>query len=215
MIRGAVRVLHVRFRGRLATSVVAMSLGLALAVMACGPVTPSIAPSDAAVVVTPTAPPPTTTVEPTALVAIDATLLQVLPATVDSLDVVESPEAETAALAVPELGKVGSAMAAGLAIDGPTGQFVYAVVIRLRPGALNDQVFRDWRDTFDQGACSQSSGVAGNAQAEIGGHTVYIGTCTGGLRTYHLWLNAQGLLISASSVGDSRLGELLMQNLRP
>lgn len=152
---------------------------------------------------------------PTSTVAIDPSLLAILPATVDGIELVESPEAESAALAGPELAAVGSAMAAGLAVDAATGQFVYAVVVRLKPAAMNDTVFRDWRDSYDEGACSQAGGVTGHAEAQFGGRTVFIGSCSGGVRTYHVWLVDQGGLISASAVGERRLGELLMENLRP
>jgi hypothetical protein len=150
----------------------------------------------------------------TGAVAVDGTLLETLPASVDGLTTMESPEAEAAALGDPQLAKVGTAMVAGIAADASTGDFVYAVVVRLKPGALNDDVFRDWRDTYDEGACSQAGGVSRNAQAEIAGRTVYIGTCAGGLRTYHVWLEAQQLLVSASAAGDRRFGEILMKTLR-
>jgi hypothetical protein len=92
---------------------------------------------------------------------------------------------------------------------------VYAVVVRLLPDAMDETAFRDWRDSFDEGACSLADGVAGHAETETGGRTVYIGTCTGGLRTYHVWLEDRGVLISASAVGERRLGEHLVENLRP
>jgi hypothetical protein len=168
--------------------------------------TPSVAPSTAAS--------PSGSPGPTSPVALDPSLLAVLPESVDGIAVVESPEAETAALADPELATVGSALVAGLAVDATSGDFVFAAVVRLLPGVMDDGVFRDWRDSYDEGACSQASGVAGNAQAEIDGRTVYIGTCNGGARTYHVWLEAQGLIVSASAAGDHRLGEKLMENLR-
>ncbi|MEO7664523.1 MAG: hypothetical protein ABIV26_05300, partial [Candidatus Limnocylindrales bacterium] len=65
------------------------------------------------------------------------------------------------------------------------------------------------------GACSQASGVAGHAEAQIDGRTVYIGTCGGGVRTYHAWLAPDGVMVSASAVGDRRLGERLVENLSP
>ena len=147
---------------------------------------------------------------------VDATLLAVLPAAVDGLPVNESPEGEDAALADPILPQVASEIASGLAIDAATGDFVYVVVVRLLPGGFDDATFRDWRDTYDIGACSQAGGVAGKAEATIGGRHVFIGTCAGGVRTYHVRLVERGLLISLSAVGDQRrLGELLLKGLRP
>lgn len=189
--------------------------GLLLA--ACGP---SVTPSPTIAVPTATAaatstPGPTVSPGATPAVALDPSLLGVLPASVNGFDIVESPEAETAALADPQLATVGTAMVAGIAVDATVGEFVYAVVVRLKPGAMTDAVFRDWRDSYDEGACSQANGVAGNAQAEIDGRTVYIGTCAGGVRTYHVWIPERQLVVSASSVGDRRFGETLMENLRP
>ena len=199
------------------THAVIVSTTLAIALAACGP-TPTVAPTTfEAPIASPTQDLPTATpsVTSSSPVAIDPTLLAILPPTVDGIEMVESPEAEIAALAGPELATVGSAMAAGIAVDATTGQFVYVVVVRLEPGAMDDSVFRDWRDSYDEGACSQAAGVTGKAKAQIAGRTVYIGSCSGGVLTYHVWLVDHGILISASAVGDRRLGETLMENLRP
>jgi hypothetical protein len=149
-------------------------------------------------------------------VVVDPTLLGILPQTVDGIAMVESAEGESAALKDPNLTKVASAVASGLAIDAATGEFVYVFVVRLMPGALDDTGYRSWRDSYDEGACSQASGVTGHAETTIGGRTVYIGTCAGGVRTYHVRLDGPGLLISASAVGEQRrLGEKLVEALRP
>lgn len=157
------------------------------------------------------------TATPTAAtaVAIDRSLLDILPPTVDGLPVVDSPDGEAAALGDPLLSRVASGIAAGFALEPTGGDFVYAVVVRTFPGSMDAAAFRDWRDSYDQGACEQAGGVTGNAETEIGGRTVYIGSCAGGLRTYHLWLVERGVLISASAVGERRLGEVLVSNLRP
>lgn len=195
----------------------AFALAAAIVAAACNPA-PTAAPTNAATPFpspTQLVPTPAPSASASSSVVIDQALLAILPATVDGIEVVESPEAEIAALAGPELEQVGSAMAAGIAVDATTGQFVYAIVVRLEPGAMNETVFRDWRDSYDEGACSQAGGVTGHAEAQIGGRTVYIGTCGGGLRTYHVWLDGPGILVSSSAAGDRRLGELLLENLRP
>ena len=192
-------------------------LGLALVLAGCGPNVTS------ATLVPPPVPTPTPSTAPVSTppspeagpaVTIDPALLDVLPATVDGLEVVENPDGESAALGDPLLARVGTAMAAGFAIEPTRGEFVYAVVVRLVPGAMDALIFRDWRDSFDEGACSQAGGVVRNAEAEIGGRTVYIGTCAGLVRTYHVWLEERGLLISASALGERLMGELLIRNLR-
>jgi hypothetical protein len=198
-----------------------------LATAACGPGPVSPTPSAGAASVAPlsTLGPPSSeaTDGPSAplasggdAVVVDPTLLAVLPETVDGIVMVESPDGESAALKDANLTKVASAVASGLAIDAATGEFVYVFVVRLMPGALDDAGYRDWRDSYDEGACSQASGVAGHAETTIAGRTVYIGTCAGGVRTYHVRLDGSGILVSASAVGEQRrLGEKLVEGLRP
>jgi hypothetical protein len=152
---------------------------------------------------------------PASDVAIDPRLLGILPADVLGVPLVENAAAEDSALGDPELAKVATSMAEALAVDPATSEFVFAVVVRLKPGVMDDAGFRDWRDSFDRGACSQSDGVSRNAETQIDGRTVYIGTCAGGVRTYHTWLQADAVLVSASSLGDRRFGEVLMEHLRP
>jgi len=192
---------------------------LALVLASCGP---SIASSTVA----PTTPTPTRSPDvalesptPPASVgsglAIDPRLLEILPASVDGLAVTENTAGEEASVGDPLLDQVATAFASGFATDQAATEFVYAVVVRLLPDAMDATVFRDWRDSYDEGACSQADGVAGHAETEIDGRTVHIGTCVGGLRTYHVWLEENDVLISASAVGERRLGELLVENLRP
>ena len=195
---------------------------MAVALAACGPTASPSPPPTPTPEPTPTlAPTPTATpVPPTGetggpAVPINSTLLAVLPAEVDGLPLTENAAAEAVGSADPQLPEIATAFAAGLALDASTGQFVFAVVIGLTPGALDDGRFRDYRATFDQGACSQANGLTGTAEAQIDGRTVYIGTCAGGVQTYHVWLQPQGLLISASAVGQRGLGEILMAHLRP
>jgi hypothetical protein len=207
----------VRATTRAAAAILAIAVVLGALLGACGSTVESLRPS-AAVDPTPTAsatPEPTQTPDIGRAVAIDPSLLEILPANVDGLEVVENPDGEAAARGDPLLAKVGSAIAAGFAIDPASGDFVYAIVIRLLPNTMDAASFADFRATFDEGACSQADGLARSAETGIGGRTVYIGTCAGGLRTYHVWLDDRGVLISASAVGARRLGELLVENLRP
>jgi hypothetical protein len=145
--------------------------------------------------------------------SVDRTLLEILPSAVDGIAVEPSPDGEAAGIEDPCLARIATAFASGFAAD--LENFTFVVVVSLRSRVLDDGVYRSWRDSFDEGACSQADGVAGHAEAEIGGRTVYIGTCTGGLRTYHVWLEDRDVLISASAVGERRLGEQLVENLRP
>jgi len=150
-----------------------------------------------------------------ASVEVDPGLLQVLPADVEGVSMVESPEGEADASANASLRELADAVAAGVAVDQGSGDFVYAIVVALRPG-FDDATFRAWRDSYDAGACSEGGGgVAGHAESEIGGRTVSISTCANGLRTYHAWLATSEVLVSASAGGERRFGEKLMAGLRP
>ena len=191
---------------------------LALVLASCGVsiATPTVAP----VASTPAPTPTRALVSPTfgssaGAVDVDPALLEILPASVDGLPITENTAGEEASVGDPLLDQVAAAFASGFASDAAATEFVYAVVVRLLPDAMDATVFRDWRDSYDEGACSQADGVAGNAETEIDGRTVYIGTCVGGLRTYHVRLEDKEVLISASAVGERRLGEILVENLRP
>jgi len=197
--------------GRLAITVAAVTMVVSAACSPDGSASPSGSVASASPGPTASA---TEEASPGGLVAIDASLLTVLPPAVDGILLNESPEGEAEALRDPALAGVATRMAAALALDPASGEFVYAVVVAVRPGALDDEAYRDWRDSFDEGACSQAGGVVGRAEAEIGGRTVHIGSCAGGVLTYHVWLREPGLLVSASAVGERRLGERLVQGLR-
>jgi hypothetical protein len=200
-------------------------LGLVLSFAACsGPASsrpsseasliPSPAPSGAAG--SPVATSQASTAGPagSGLIAVDQSLLGYLPAAVGSIAVVYSPEATQSVLNDAALARSASAIAYGLAIDPATNDFVIAAVARLREGVFSDAFYRDWRSTYDRGACAQAGGVAGNAETTIGGRVVYIGTCRGGAHTYHVFLALSRVMISATSVGSKRFGEQLVMNLR-
>jgi hypothetical protein len=159
-------------------------------------------------------PPSPTPPDETTPVELDPTLLAFLPSTVGGVAVTESADEATQALADPSLGKIGSAVDAAVAVDTGTGNLVYAWVVRLRPGQFTDAIYRQWRDSYDEGACANAGGVVGRAEATIDGRTVSITSCTASVRTYHVWLEQAGILISASAIGDGRFGEVLMDNLR-
>jgi hypothetical protein len=178
---------------------------------------PSVRPSAsvAAPVTTPvTTPSPASATASTSAVAIDPSLLGVVPANVAGFAITESPEAETSAAAGPELSQVATGFAAGLAADPAGGNWAFVVVVALKPGVMSDAVFRSWRDSYDEGACSQAGGVGGHAEAELGGRTAYIASCGGGVHTYHVWLPALQRLVSVSAVGERRFGEQLVTGIR-
>jgi hypothetical protein len=207
----------------------ALLLGLGL--FGCAPAGPTVAPSLPVVAVSiPPASSPSPSLAPTTPSASDSpsarrspaaspsavwdeTLLSILPTEVAGVPLKAEPDAFAAAAADPSFGEdVGSA-AFATAFDA--GDLASGVVAKLRPGRYSAAMFRDWRDTYDAGACGQAGGVGGHAQAQLGGRTVDITTCNGGLRVYHAWLPGRGVIVSLFSLGDRRLGEQVMAGLRP
>jgi hypothetical protein len=192
-------------------------LVIALLVAGC-----ALAPSSAPVTPRPTAPPTSPPAAATACIAasaqasgvvVDASLLAVLPPTVDGFAIKESSETEAPAAQAPELSTVATRFAAGFVADQGGANWAYAVVVVVRPCLMNDAAFRDWRDSYDQGACSQAGGVGGHAEAPLGGRTVTITTCGGGLHTYHVWLADRQQLVSVASVGEQRFGEKIVSGI--
>ena len=157
-------------------------------------------------------PPPVPTPDDTTGVVLDPTVLDVLPPDVDGIPVREEPDEAANLLNTIDLGRYAAAADAAVAVDG--SNLVVAWVVRLRPGSFSEAAYQQWRDSYDQGACSAAGGVTGRAQAELGGRNTYVTSCVAALRTYHVWLKEQDVLISASSVGEARFGETLMSTLR-
>ena len=147
-------------------------------------------------------------------ITIDTTLLGILPREVSSVPVIESPEGESDAMADTVLPTIATAAVAAVAVDTSTSDLVYVLVVRLRPDVFSADTFRDWRDSYDEGACLGVSNVVGHAELNIGKHHVYIGTCANGLRTYHTWIEDRAILIAASSTGDRTFGVILLGTLR-
>jgi hypothetical protein len=145
-------------------------------------------------------------------VLLDPTVLTVLPPAIDGVPLNEDATEAATLLNTLDLGQVAEAADAAVAVDG--SNLVVAWVVRLRPGAFSETAFQQWRDSYDGGACTAAGGVLGRAQAELGGRNTYVTSCVAGLRTYHVWLEAQDLLLSASSVGEGRFGEKLMSTLQ-
>jgi hypothetical protein len=197
---------------------------IAASVAACATNLPTSAPlattTGAAPTGTPLAPesfgPPPSATEPddSAPLTLDSSLLALLPAAVNGIAVTEDADAAAEALGNQALPPIATAVDAAVAVDAGNGDLVYALVVRIRPTAFGDEAFRQWRDSYDQGACAAGGGVVGNAEATLGGRQTYITSCVGGMHTYHVFLKDQGIVISASAIGDGRFGEQLLDNLR-
>jgi len=212
----------VRIGRRLAGVLVAAAIVMA----ACSGPAPTATPGDAASPGTaatsaPASPNAAVTASPTASSASpgeagpanDISLLGLLPATIDGAAVGEEPESFAEAVASADF--VASVEAAAFPFVADAGDLASGVVARLRPGVFSDAWFRDWRDSYNDGACSQAGGLVRNAEATIGARTVYIAGCAEGLLVYHAYLPERGVVVSLFSLGTRRFGERLMEGLRP
>jgi hypothetical protein len=151
-------------------------------------------------------------------VEVDPGLLDVLPGQVDGLSLTYDAENTARVAADPTLAPQASALAMAIAVaPGASGSTDLAVVsvVHVRDPSVGDEWFRQWRDSYDQSACESAGGVSGHAQASIAGRTVFIGSCAGGAFTYHVRLADGSIVVSALSVGPRRLGEKVMEGIKP
>ena len=154
---------------------------------------------------------------PTSAVVVDPGLLGHLPSTLDA--VVLTPDPVTAAEVGTDPGLAASVDGVAVATAfGPTSSdaatdYAVATVVHLRPGVFSDDWFRDWRDSFDAGVCAQAGAVSGHAEANIGGHQAFIGTCAGGVHTWHVHLEGPDVIVSIQGAGPGRFGERLVDGL--
>lgn len=191
-------------------------LALVLLVAACQSSSPSsTAASDVSEASPSTALTPATSTEPAAALVVDPTLLDVLPEAVDGIAILPAAETADRLLDDADLGRSGSAVAVGLAIDvdDPTGEFAVATVVRLRPGVTSDAYDAAWRADYDAAACAPAGGVDGHETTNLGGRPVETTDCVDGARTYHARLPGD-VLVSVTEVGQRRLGERMMAGLR-
>jgi hypothetical protein len=150
-------------------------------------------------------------------IQVDQGLLEFVPSAVDGVPLTFDPETSASIAADPSVAGDAESLAVALAIvpgSSVADDLAIVSVVRLRDPAKDETWFRDWRDTYDTGACAQAGGVVGNAEAQIGGGTVYIGSCAGGVRTYHTRVEPAGIVISVTALGERRLGEKVMAGVQ-
>ena len=150
-------------------------------------------------------------------IVVDPSLLELLPDDVAGVPL-EPDEATANELAgEPSIAPFVSSLAIAAAFVPPAsdtlGDYVVVTVARLKPGLFGDLFYRGWRDTFDSAVCEQAGGVDGHAEATVGGRQTYIGTCAGGVHTYHVHLPAQDVIVSMQGAGESRFGERVIEGL--
>ncbi len=143
----------------------------------------------------------------------DTGLLSLLPTVIGTARVESEPAAFDEAIGDASFAANVDSAAFAVVVDGE--DLASGVVAHLRPGVYSDAFFRDWRDSYDEGACGQSGGVAAHAQAALGGRPVNITTCATGLRVYHAYVPDREVIVSLFSVGERRFGEKLLDGLHP
>lgn len=178
---------------------------------------PSIVPTSSPASIASASPEPSasTSAGASPAVPIDPTLLAILPLTVDGVAISEVPEVEANLVIDPNLIANASGLAVSLGVNMGPGQFAYIAVIRLKPLVFGNAFFLSWRQSYDEGACSQSNGLKSTGTTTIAGRQVFTGVCAGGAETYHVHLAGPDRLISITSVGTSHYGALLLAALRP
>jgi hypothetical protein len=176
----------------------------ALALGGCAPTVPISTPTAA------TTPSPSSA----GAVEVDPALLDVLPDEIEGQPLL--PDDETAA-GIVDLPAEVDAIAVGLYIQpGSSGGDDFAIVnvVRLLPGEYGEAWFRSWRSTYDGGACEVAGGVTpGSAVSHIGDHETHIGSCQGGVHTYHVYLTSPDRIISITALGERRFGERVVEGL--
>jgi hypothetical protein len=146
-------------------------------------------------------------------VAVDPSLLDHLPATIDGLAVDLDAEISASIAASPGLASDASAIAIARVVSADGDDLAVASIVRLRSGPFDAESYGRWRATYDQAACEPAGGVAATSQREIDGRTVFVTACNGGAQTYHVALG-DDILVSITAIGERQLGDLLVAGLR-
>lgn len=184
---------------------------------ACIPPRPSPTPPPTTLSPIPTAAPSPSATDGSSGVAVDPALLDLLPGNVDGVPLTADPETAAAIAAdgsiAPFVSAIALATAFGPLATDTSRDYVVVTVARLRRGTFGDLFFRGWRDTFDNAVCEQAGGVDGHAEADIGAHHTFIGTCSGGVHTYHVHLPGHDVIVSMQGVGERRYAELVVAGL--
>ena len=183
--------------------------------VASSEVTASGAPSSSAASEPSAEPSPPSSASPTAVA--DPDLFEVLPATDDVLSLTYDPVTSAAIASDPGLDPAVDSLATGLyrlrdaRADAP--DFAIVNVVHIRDQELDDDWYRSWRETYDEAACGQAGGVTRRAETPVGDVTVHVGSCAGGAFTYHVRLIDGDVILSMTSVGPARIGQLVTQRM--
>ena len=159
------------------------------------------------------APTPSASAAASGGVAVDLSLLDRLPATVDGLPVEADAETSASIAASPGLASDAAAIAIARVVATASDDLAVASIVRLREGPFDAASYDRWRSTYDQAACEPAGGVAATGQRQVAGRTVFVAACNGGAQTYHVALG-DDILVSITAIGERQLGDLLVAGLR-
>jgi hypothetical protein len=146
-------------------------------------------------------------------VAIDDSLADLLPASVDGVPVERSAETETAALTSPTLGADADGFAAVQVATADLSDLAIASIVRLKRSTDADAFYADWRPGFDEAVCAPAGGVASAEVRTIAGRSVDTTLCLEGARVYHVRLEDGRILVSVLDVGTKGFGQGLLEGL--
>jgi hypothetical protein len=142
---------------------------------------------------------------------VDPSLLDRLPASVETVAL--TPDSATAAEIAATIDTTG-VEAIAVAIYPSVEDYAVVTVARLRGDVFNEDWFRDWRETFDEGVCQQAGGVdPGHSEIDLGGRHVFRSTCVGGVAIHHLWLAESRSIVSIQGAGPLDLGRRVLERL--
>lgn len=206
--------------GGLRLGVLATSAVLAVSLAACGngsTLSPTVIATGSPAPTSSAATPPSSTpgASSSAGVVVDASLLAHLPPSVGGVPLTEDAATAAQIAADPGLGQAATAIAMSLVISASDSSedLAIASVIRLRPGVFSGPFYAQWRTAYDEAACAQAGGVAGSSEQIIGAYHAFVGSCTGGARTYHVQLPGD-ILVSVTAAGTRDFGALVVAGLR-
>ncbi len=148
----------------------------------------------------------------TAPTALDPGLLALLPSSVGDAPVTQEPDSFRQA--VEDTCFVTSIDRAAFFMAVTGGDLASGVVAHVRPGVYSEQMFADWRSSYDRGACAQSGSAVAHAEQDVAARKTYVTTCGGGLRVYHTRVAGDDVLVSLLSVGPAGLGLQLIAAVR-
>jgi hypothetical protein len=146
-------------------------------------------------------------------VAIDDSLADLLPASVDGVPVERSAETESAALTSPTLGADADGFAAVQVATADLADLAVASIVRLKGSTDADAFYAHWRPAFDEAVCAPAGGISTTEVRSIAGRTVDTTLCVEGARVYHVRLEDGRILLSVLDVGTKGFGQGLLEGL--